>query len=156
MGSNSSKTVKAKYEVRHTVEGQLVATISHKGSIKKRNKNSVKIKEKKGSKKSKSVKGQHAHGANLSVIEESSVAVAEASLASCQAYRKKSSCPSCEARDILLGKNRSRSGSEKSLRFSDFNKVLRKTRIYDWELEPINVPLDGVEEVSCCVLTVPC
>ncbi|BFZ16923.1 hypothetical protein BsWGS_19962 [Bradybaena similaris] len=147
MGANSSKTVKAKYEVKHTVEGQIVATnISHKGSIKKRNKNSIKIKEKKGLKKSKSVKGQLAHGANLSVIEESSLAVAEPILASCPAYRKKSSCVSCEARDTLLGKNRSRSGSEKSLRFSDFNKVLRKTRIYDWELEPINVPLHGVEE----------
>ncbi|CAG5121742.1 unnamed protein product, partial [Candidula unifasciata] len=146
MGASLSKTVNTKYEVRHTVEGQLVSTnISKKGSIKKKNKNSVKIKD---GHKSRSATSQLTPETFLGVSEEICDTATQPQLSSGAIYRKKSSCVSCEARDVLLGTHRSRSGSEKSLRFSDFNKVLRKTRIYDWEMQPLDIALEDVEDVS--------
>lgn len=152
MGGNSSKSRKIKYGVSHTADGDIIITSSinssgkasekNAGEKKKKKKSSVKIKEKRTGKKSFRGKDSPSSLANFSDSAGNSPAPTG------PVYRKKSSCPSCEAKDILLGKNRSRSGSDKSLRFSDFNKILRKTRVYDWEMAPADIPLYEVEEVS--------
>ncbi|XP_059173568.1 PHD finger protein 24-like isoform X2 [Physella acuta] len=142
MGGNHSKSKKSSPDIEQTGDANTPKGLQSKNSVKKKkgNRNSVKIKtEKRTLKKQKSVRGADFENVNPG---------------DCQAnhkfnstvYRKKSSCPSCDAKDTLLGKNRSRSGSDKSLRFSDFNKVLRRTKIYDWETSPVEIPLDGVPD----------
>lgn len=146
MGGNHSKSKKSSPGLEQTGEACANSPkgLQSKNSVKKKkgNRNSVKIKtEKRTPKKQKSVPGADLENVNPGECQVNHKF-------NSTVYRKKSSCPSCDAKDTLLGKNRSRSGSDKSLRFSDFNKVLRRTRIYDWETSPVEIPLDDVPDVS--------
>lgn len=62
-------------------------------------------------------------------------------------YRKKSMCQPLDAKDLIFEAMRSRSGSDKSLRFSDFTKLTRQTTLYEWELAPAEIPLYGIDPV---------
>ncbi|CAL1531146.1 unnamed protein product [Lymnaea stagnalis] len=159
MGGSSSKSRKStcgsKYELNQELEASTNSCIvdkkgkGKKESVKRKKKNSVKIKtDKKTLKKQASFHCDASQNVDPSVISGLCKTGPSSQTPSSPIYRKKSSCTSCEARDILCGKNRSRSGSDKSLRFSDFNKILRKTRVYDWEMSPLEIPLDGVPEPS--------
>uniref|UniRef100_A0A0B7AQM3 KIAA1045 RING finger domain-containing protein n=1 Tax=Arion vulgaris TaxID=1028688 RepID=A0A0B7AQM3_9EUPU len=154
MGTNSSKPRKSKYDISHKVGDETVTTnvnnnskTTSKNSIKKKtNKGSFKIKPG-ASMKKKSLNGNDPRVVNPNEnISDNPEGTPLKKIQSNLVYRKKSSCPSCDGKDIILGKNRSRSGSDRSLRFSDFNKVLRKTRIYEWEKEPLDIPLYGAEK----------
>ncbi|XP_005099022.2 uncharacterized protein LOC101861731 [Aplysia californica] len=166
MGGSSSKQRKCKSSLKYFGEEKTVAESSFSNTAtnnntrtelsssctkKKKGKNNVKIKEsdkndKKKSKKKDNRRVQTGSCQNVDtifIVENSDV---EAEEPNSPVYRKKSSCPSCEAKDILMGINRSRSPSAKSLRYSDFNKVTRKTKIYDSDLKSVDIPLYGVPQ----------
>ena len=64
-------------------------------------------------------------------------------------YRKKSSCPSCDYRDIHDDDETRRKRSDSSLRYSDFKKVLsRQSKILGWDTKPADIPLFGVPPVN--------
>ncbi|XP_055885756.1 PHD finger protein 24-like isoform X2 [Biomphalaria glabrata] len=155
MGGNSSKSKKTNIQlsVTETLESSLNSSTSsqkdkkyNKNVNKKKKSNSVKIKADKKSPKKHKQSFCESQTIEQVLIEDMSVSGCKLLAPNSPVYRKKSSCPSCEAKDILLGKNRSRSGSERSLRFSDFNKVLRRTKVYEWEMTPLDIALEDVRE----------
>ena len=105
---------------------------------KKKKGNSVKIKDKK--KKKRSQESQSGFFGDKVTLDSNSAA---------RLFRRKSSCPSAtESSAPLDFKDKPRSAS-KSLRYSDFNKVLRTSRINnDGKMKPTDIPLYDTPAVS--------